>query len=83
MQDQDGNMRPLREFFPDLQNPAGGIAEVEERMAATMRRIASAGGREVPIFSVGEEVEVNGGRFKVLGWGGKLLVLEGLPRKIC
>ncbi len=32
-----------------------------------------------PIFEVGEIIELKGGRFRVAGFGAKILRLEGLP----
>lgn len=78
MQTPDGEFKPLRTMYPDI--PGRDAARLEEEMSGTLRRIAAAGGRDVPLFAVGDEIEVRGGKFKVLAFGGKLLVLEGVPR---
>lgn len=69
-----------------MQQPDGTIAEIPAEDAGRLRRIFAAGNREVPIFKIGEEITVSGGRFKVLAFGGRLLVLEGIaldePRRV-
>lgn len=62
-----------------MQQMDGTIREIGEDDAQRIRRIFAAGKREAPIFKIGEEITVSGGRFKVLAFGGRLLVLEGLP----
>lgn len=62
-----------------MQQPDGTIQPIPDFAADVLRNIAKAGGRELPIFKRGEEVAVSGGRFRVLAWGGSLLVLEGVP----
>ncbi len=58
----------------------GTLKQISEEHAGILRRIFAAGGAEVPIYAVGDEIEIKGGRF--LAFGGKLLVLEGIGRNV-
>lgn len=62
-----------------MQQPDGTIRGLDEFEAGFIRRIAEAGNREAPIYRVGEVVELRSGKFRVLAFGGSLLVLEGVP----
>lgn len=57
----------------------GVFCDIDPEESATLQRIFAAGGRELPIFALGDEVEIRNAHFKVLALSGKLLVLEGIP----
>ena len=61
------------------QRDDGSFIEISKDEAERIRRIFAAGNQEVPVFSVGDEITVRRGHFKVLAFGGRLLVLEGVP----
>lgn len=61
-----------------MQEPDGTFRKLFDDEAAVLRRIAGAGGRELPIFGVGEVVPIRGGNFRVLALDGRLLVLSGV-----
>jgi hypothetical protein len=62
-----------------MQQPDGTFKILPEFEADFIRKIAAAGNREPPIFTVGEVFEVRSARFRVLALDGRLLVLEGVP----
>lgn len=59
----------------------GWFNPLEPDEANVLRRIFEAGNRELPIFEVGEIIEIRNGRFEVLALSGDLFVLRGLPRQ--
>lgn len=61
-----------------MQEPDGRLLPITDADAGVLRRIAGAGGRELPIFRKGEVVRVRGGAFRVVAWGDRVLVLEGV-----
>ena len=60
----------------------GVFGEIDPEPAAMLRRIFEAGNREAPIFERGETIQVRGANFRVLAYGGKLLVLESESAKM-
>ena len=61
-----------------LDQNTGVFREMDSDQAGILRRIFKAGQREIPIFETGDLITVRGATFRVLGFGGKLLVLEGV-----
>lgn len=57
----------------------GAFILMEPGAATALDRIFKAGNRTLPIFAVGDVVEIRNGRFEVLALDGHLLVLRGLP----
>lgn len=64
-----------------MQEPDGTFRKLTGENAAILRRIAEAGGRELPIFVVGEVVTIRSGNFQVLALDGRLLVLGGVSKE--
>ena len=64
-----------------MQDPRTGnmVPISQEEFEREHLRIPEAKARNRCVLSVGQEVELEGGRFKVVSIGKKMVVLEGLP----
>jgi hypothetical protein len=63
-----------------MQDPKDGyLKELKPGDAEILRRIADAGKIELPIFAVGEPIEIRNAHFRVVAFSGNLLVLAGVP----
>ena len=80
MQDtRDGRMVEIpAKMLKDIPTwPKGGFeAHLREQMKQNIPTRSQG-----PIFSIDEEVNVNGGKFKVRGFEGGLLHLQGIPKQ--
>lgn len=54
------------------------IDEADAQRAQRGERLAD-GGAPGPVFRVGEEIAIKGGRFRVKSFGRKIISFEGLP----
>lgn len=57
----------------------GGMAGIPAGVAQRIEEMAKKLGEEVPVFRLGEEIMLRGGRFRVAAIGSKYIRLEGLP----
>ena len=60
----------------------GEMEPLEAEKFGMFKRIFAAGKMDAPIFSVGDEIDIRNGRFRVIAVDRRLVVLEGIPSSI-
>ena len=79
MQQPDGQIKPLTDFFTKKQiDEMGGPEQQLANLRQKSQELEEKTGKPHPVFEVGEELELKGGKFVVHKIRGKRLILKSI-----